>query len=155
MGTHGVFATTDSKGNHECIERTMDGYQVCEAVDRWIDQGCPEGMISEDSIGNGSVQHTRERERGQVYFFHADHQARVLASNMYPVCKTQYEWYEEEDLASRLKDGERLQQKLAKRGWTLDYREDCYDSDICLQPVPEYIPEKQALKYIDERKKKK
>lgn len=147
MGTHGAFAFT-TKNYHLCIERTLDGSMVCEAVDKWIERGALEEMLGDDEIGNGSVQYCDKREHRQLYFYHANHKEKILYTNLI-VLKENYKDYEEEDFLERLKQQVDLRKRLKKVGWKLDRAWDCCDPNI-----PGHIPNAQHKKYQEVKREK-
>ena len=110
MGTHGALAITLENGEHFCVERTMDGYNV-EEYFRSILRGdeFPK-TIDPGVIGNGGIEAGIQREHDQSHFVHINHKDKVVTASGSPPLN-------EETLE--------VIGRWLKKGWKFDNGYDC------------------------------
>jgi len=87
VGTHGVLGIVRENGVHECVERTMDGYNLAPSIVDLINAAesekqmieMVEQLIGSAEFGSGSVERGTEREHNQEYFALFDLKKRELS----------------------------------------------------------------------------
>ena len=88
VGTHGALGIEKESGEHRCVERTMDGYNLCPLIIDLIDAAESEAemiakvesLIESAEFGSGSVERGSEREHDHEFFALFDCKKKELST---------------------------------------------------------------------------